>query len=107
MQDFEGFRKVVEEQLRRVELSSRQLESSFKEFQGTFGLVLRSSFVDQGAKELLQDSFLRLEDRLKNELSNNEESYTSLKNWFSFYLNTPISEIDYESTDRFLVSSGR
>ena len=107
MEDFEGFRKVVEEQLRRVEFSSRQLESSFMEFQGTFGLVLRSSFVDQGAKELLQDSFLRLEDRLKNELSNNEESYTSLKNWFSFYMNTPISEIDDGSADRFQASNGR
>ena len=107
MQDFEGLRKVVEEQLQRVELSSQQLESSFKEFQGTFGLILRSSFVNQAAKELLQESFLRLEDRLENELSINEESCTSLKNWFSFYLNTPTSEIDCESTDRFLVSSGR
>ena len=107
MQDFEGLRKVVEEQFQRVELSSRQLESSFKEFQGTFDLILRSSFIDQAAKELLQESFLQLEDRLKNELSNNEESYTSLKNWFSFYLNTPISEIDYGSDDRFRASSGR
>ena len=107
MQDAEGFRKVVEEQFRRVELSSRQLESSFMEFQGTFGLVLRSSFVDEAVKELLQESFLRLEDRLKNELSNSEESYTSLKNWISFYLNTPISEIDDGSADRFRASSGR
>ena len=107
MQDYEGLRKVVEEQLQRVEHSSRQLENSFLEFQGTFGLVLRSSFVDQAAKELLQDSFLRLEDRLKSELSNNEESYTSLKNWFSFYLSTPISEFEEDSADRFMASSGR
>ena len=107
MQDFKDFGKIVDDQLRRVEMGSHQLEISFIEFQGIFGLVLRSSFVDQAAKELLWESFLRLENRLKNELSNNENSYTNLKNWFSFYLNTPISETDDWSADKLRTSNGQ
>ena len=106
-QELEDFRKIVEDLLQRAKLASQQLEISFVDFQGIFGLVLQSSFVNQAAKELLRESFLRLEDRLKNELRNNEDSYTSLKNWFSFYLSTPISETEDRPANKSRASKGR
>jgi hypothetical protein len=106
-QEFEDFRKIVEDLLRRVELASHRFEISFAEFQGIFGLVLRSSFVNQAAKELLQESFLRLEDRMENDLNDNENSCTNLKNWFSSYLSTPISETDDRSANKLGASNGQ
>lgn len=106
-QEFENFRKIVEDLLRRVELTTHRLEISFAEFREIFSLILKSSFIDQAAKELLQESFLRLEDRMKNDLNDNDNSCTDLKNWFSFYLGTPISEADDRAAKKLGASSGQ
>jgi exonuclease VII small subunit len=106
-QEFEDLIKIVEDLLRRVEMATHRLETSFAEFRELFSLILKSSFVDQAAKELLQESFLRLEDRMKNDLSDNDNSCTDLKNWFSFYLGTTISESEDRSAKKFGASSGQ
>ena len=105
MQDYEDSRKIIEDQLRQIELGSHRLEISFAEFKEIFGLILRSSFVNEAAKELLRESFLRLEDRFKNELKNNENGYTTLMDWFSFDLCTPSSEMVDTPADKARVAN--
>ena len=105
MQDNENFAKIVEDLLRRVQMASDGLEIGFAEFQELLSLVLRSSFVDQAAKELLQASFLRFEQQIRNNLNENEHSYTNLKNWVSFYWGTPISPTGDWSADELSTSN--
>ena len=103
-QDPGDFAKIVEDHLQRVQLASDRLEIGFAEFQELFSLVLQSSFVDQGVKELLHESFHRFEHRVKKNLNDNEYSTTNLKNWFSFYWSIPISEMEDWSGDELRTS---
>jgi hypothetical protein len=71
---------------------SQNIDAAFLEFKHVLELMIRSNFVEKAVIEMLNDSFAKMEAKVKTNLESIVSIYNEGGQWYSFYLGRALGK---------------